>query len=77
MKIELEYAAMLHVKGPASGSLMEVDHGVTITDLLTQLGIPSHHRGSVTAFVNNVRASRTKVLNEKDRVFLSVPMSGG
>ncbi|HMP90427.1 MAG TPA: MoaD/ThiS family protein [Kiritimatiellia bacterium] len=77
MRIHLEYVAMLKVDGPPSGCDMEVATGTTTGDLLHQLAIPVHHQKSVSVFVNDKWVTRSSILEENDRVFLSVPMSGG
>jgi len=77
MKIHLEYVAMLNVKGPASGSQFEVAVDATVLDLLNKLGILPHHQRSVSVFVNDSKVAHTRVLAEGDRVFLSIPISGG
>ena len=68
---------MLHVKGPATGSELDIDGGATAKDLLDHLDIKKHHQGSVSVFINDVKVHHTHALHENDRVFLSVPMSGG
>lgn len=77
MKIVIEYVAMLRVNGPASGSMMDVSSGSTISDLLDQLGISSDHQHVIIPFINLAKASRSKVLSAGDRVFLSMPVGGG
>jgi len=77
MKILLEYVAMLHVIGPASGSVCEEPEGSNVADLLNKLGISSSHQRSVTAFVNDTKVGHTHILADGDRVFLSIPISGG
>lgn len=77
MKITLEYAGMLKVKGPPSGGCLELPDASTAGQLLTLLDIaPRYHR--ITAvFVNNQRVPLTRTLADGDQVYLSVPMSGG
>lgn len=77
MKITLEYVAMLRVDGPASGSVMEVDHGITAGDLMTRLGIAAYHQRVVVPFVNDRKVEPGRVLQENDRVFLAMPVGGG
>lgn len=77
MKIHLEYAAMLKVHGPASGSDTDIPDGLTIGGLLDHLQVDPVHQKSVTAFVNDQRAHRNDPIPPNARVFLSLPISGG
>lgn len=77
MKIHLEYAAMLTLKGPASGSDIEVPDTLTVAELLDHLAIDPDHQASVTAFVNHARVHRNDILPPDARVFLALPISGG
>lgn len=77
MNIQLEFVAMLDVKGARSGSTIDVPDGATVGALLEMLRIAPAHRSSVTPFVNDRRATLTTRLAEGDRVFLALPISGG
>jgi len=77
MKIHLEYVAMLHLKGPASGSTMILDDGANVGALLDKLSIPGYHQTSVSVFINDTKVSHSRLIKDGDRVFLSIPMSGG
>lgn len=77
MKITLEYVAMLHVAGPASGGCVDLPTGSTVADLLHKLQITAAHQKSVSVFVNDTRVRHVHQLVDGDRVFLSIPISGG
>lgn len=68
---------MLDVKGARSGSMLDVPDGATLGDLLQKLQVAPAHRTSVTPFVNDRRATLATKLAAGDRVFLSLPLSGG
>ena len=77
MKIELEFAAVLNVKDVRSGSVLEIEPGTTVTDLLNRLQIDVAYHKFVIPFVNGRKAKTGEALKDKDKVFLSLPVGGG
>lgn len=77
MKIYLEFVAMLHVKDQISGSIFVAPDGSTVTDLLNKLEISPDHQRVVTAFINDAKVAHSHKLKDGDKVFLSIPISGG
>lgn len=77
MKIQIEYVAMLDVKGFRSGQAIELPDAATLGDLLDRLNVAPSHRTSVTPFVNDERATLATRLRDGDRVFITLPISGG
>lgn len=77
VKVHLEYTAVLKLKGPPSGTTLDLPEGTTTADLLRTLHIPSSHQSHVAVFVNGQRTRPSHVLKDGDRVHLAVPMSGG
>ena len=77
MKIELEFAAVLNVKDVRSGSVLEIEPGTTVTDLLTRLQIDVAYHKFVIPFVNGRKAKTGEAFKDNDKVFLSLPVGGG
>jgi sulfur carrier protein ThiS len=77
MIITLEYAATLQVKGPASGSPLELPDGATVAEALRRLGIAEHHHRLIAPFVANRKVSLSTPLKEGDHLFLGLPIGGG
>lgn len=77
MKIHLEFAAVLDVKGAKSGQELDLPAGSTVADLLNRLAVRHEHQKYVVPFVNGEQKRPSAELRENDRVFLSVPIGGG
>ena len=77
MKIELEFAAVLNVKDVRSGSVLEIEPGTTVTDLLNRLQIDVAYHKFVIPFVNGRKAKTGEAFKDNDKVFLSLPVGGG
>ncbi len=77
MVVHLEYTAVLAVKGPKSGSAVELPGNPTVSDLLAQLHVKPDHRKYVAAFVNGSQKKPSAALRDGDKVVLSLPIGGG
>ncbi|GEM_PF-443599 len=77
MKIHVEFAAVLDLKGVTNGAELDVPHGTTPADLLTTFHVRPEHQKYVTPFVNGTRMKLSHPLKEGDRLFLSLPVGGG
>lgn len=77
MVVHLEYTAVLAVKGPKSGSEVELPDGSTVADLLERLHIQPDHRRHIVAFVNGTQRKPSTALHDGDRLVLSLPIGGG
>ncbi len=77
MKITLEYAAMVRVNAPPSGSSYELPDGSTASDLLDALGISKAHKPTMAVFIHNKRVLLSHPIREDDHVYLTIPFGGG
>ena len=77
MKVNIEYSAMLDVKGHENGADFECQDGTTISDILTHLQIRKEHKRFVVATIDNVEKRHSYVLQDGDKLFLLVLASGG
>ncbi|MFH0954232.1 MAG: MoaD/ThiS family protein [Verrucomicrobiota bacterium] len=77
MRIHLEFAAVMDLKGAASGQALELAGGSTIADLMNHLKVKPQHQKFVVPFVNGEKKRPSAPLHENDRVFLSLPIGGG
>jgi hypothetical protein len=77
MKIVLEYAAVLDVRGPPSGEEYEIPDGSSVSDLLTALQVAADHHRYVVPFVGGRKVTLSARLKPGDRCFLSLPIGGG
>ena len=77
MKITLEYVATLKVSGPASGSIVEISDGSSVTDLFNHLEIRTSHQRVLAAFISNEKVHRDTILSDGDQVFIGMPVGGG
>ena len=76
MKIRLTYVGWLKL-GVKSGSMVDVSEGATVTDVMTQFGIPSHQQRFITPFVDNEEQKRSYALKENDELTLVISVGGG
>lgn len=77
MKIILEYVATLKITGPATGSVIEIPDGSSVTDLFNHLEIRPAHQRVLAAFVSNEKVHRDSILSDGDHVFIGMPVGGG
>ena len=77
MIINIEFSAMLDVKGHKNCDDFECKDGTTISDVLTHLQIRKEHKRFVVATINNVEKRHSYTLQDGDKLFLLVLASGG
>jgi molybdopterin converting factor small subunit len=80
MMIELHLYASLRAYAPNAsrgedGNPTEVEDGITIRELLAQLGVPAEAVKII--FLNGVQANGDETLKEGDRVGVFPPVAGG
>jgi molybdopterin synthase sulfur carrier subunit len=80
LKIQVNLFASLsgYLPDPKKGdfsSLMEVERGTTIGDLLKRLKIPPEQPKII--FLNGIHAEETEVLKDGDRLGVFPPLAGG
>ena len=74
-QIELELLATLKRYLPGSLNAFEIEPGITVGTLVSQLGIPEYEINLV--FVNGEKANLDSVLTGGERVGLFPPLGGG
>ena len=77
MKITLEYAAVVRLNAPPSGSRYELPDGSTASGLLDALGVSKPHQQTMAVFIKNKRVLLSHPIHENDHVYLSIPFGGG
>lgn len=77
MKVTIEYAGLLDIKGVASGEAVELAAGSTVRDVLGRLGVEASHQKFITPLRNNQRAKLSDTLTDGDRLHLLLPVGGG
>ncbi len=74
-QIELELLATLKRYRPESYHAFEIAPGITIRQLVSQLGIPEYEINLI--FINGEKANLDSILEGGERVGLFPPLGGG
>ena len=74
-QIELELQATLKRYLPESHNVFEIEPGITIRELVSQLEIPEYEVNLI--FVNGKKANLDSIITGGERVALFPPLGGG
>ncbi len=77
MHITIEYMGFFRIEGVPSNSTIEVQPGLTITQLLDTLKVKPEHRTYIRPIVNRKKESFDYTLKDGDNLFLYFPIGGG
>lgn len=78
MKIKLSYTGYLKLVGARNGDIVEVPEGASISDVMTQFGIPAHQQRHLIPFVNGDEQRKLNTsLNDGDELTLVIQIGGG
>jgi sulfur carrier protein ThiS len=77
VKIRVTYSAVLSIENPPSGSLVDIDEGMTIAAFMSRCGIRPEHQRFIVPVVDGEVRRPDDVLAEGDDLNLLLPVGGG
>ncbi|MDR3609355.1 MAG: MoaD/ThiS family protein [Ignavibacteriaceae bacterium] len=77
MKVKIELLGLLHIKGVANNSFIEIQEGSTISDIYNELKILRDHQNFIIPFINGNEVRKSAEVNEGDTVKIFLPTGGG
>jgi hypothetical protein len=77
VRIRMQYPASMRIEGVKSGSVVEVDEGVSIGKLLRSCSVKQEHLKYILAYVNGEKRGMTHRLCPDDVLKLYLPIGGG
>jgi len=77
MKVRIKYSAHLNINGLDNGSVIDVDPGTTVSELLTSCRIRDDQKKFITLAVNGEKKSLSYTLKNNDFLYLLLPVGGG
>lgn len=77
MKIKIEYTAIIKIDGLSNNSIIEINEGFSVSDLLDKYKIPKEHQKFIIPIINKEEKTLSDKLKENDNLFLYMPVSGG
>ena len=77
IKIHLSYTGVIDIKNASNNSVLQIDAGSTIGDVLTILGIRREHKKYIISMVNDEKQKAVYVLQNNDHLSLFLPIGGG
>ena len=77
MLIKLNYTGYLRFEGVETGTVLEVDEGTTVGDLLTGFHVAPDQLRFLRLFVNDEKAAPSEVLGDGDELTVIMQIGGG
>lgn len=77
MLIKLNYTGYLKFEGVETGTVLEVDEGTTVADLLTGFHVAPDQLRFLRLFVNDEKASPSHVLRDGEELTVIMQIGGG
>lgn len=77
MKILLTYVAWLKLSNPPSGSILEIEEGNSVSDVLLSCGLKEEHHRFIVPVVNGSVRGLNESLSDGDSLHLLMPIGGG
>ncbi len=77
MKIKIGFVGFLNIKDVENNSWIDIENSLTISQLLVNHGISILNQKFMFATVNKTSQPLTYILQDKDELFLHLPVGGG
>ncbi len=77
MHITIEYMGFFRIEGVPNNSTLDIETGITVSQLLDQLKVKPEHRTYLKPIVNREKQSFDYTLQDGDNLFLYFPIGGG
>ena len=77
INIKLSYTGVIDIKNAPNDSILQIDTGSTIGDVLSLLGIRREHKKYIIPIVNDKKQKTTYILQDNDNLSLFLPVGGG
>lgn len=77
MKITLSYTGYLKFEGAKSGSIIDVEEGSTVGDVLSGFAVPSEQHRFLRLFVNDESVDPMHLLSDGDELLAIIQIGGG
>ena len=77
IKIKLTFTGVIDIKNAENNSIIKVEKGFSIGDVLAGLGVRKEHKRFIITIVNNEKQPQTYMLEDGDHLSLFLPVGGG
>lgn len=77
IKIKVSYIGVLDIRDVENNSIIDVDEGATVKEVLGLLGVKPMHVKYVITTVNDETKKSSYVLHNNDHLSLFLPIGGG
>ena len=77
MLVKLNYTGYLKFEGVATGTVLELDEGTTVADLLTRYEVDREKQRFLRIFANDEKADPSYVLKDGDELTVIMQIGGG
>ena len=77
INIKLSYTGVIDIKNASNDSMLQIDAGSTIGDVLSILGIRREHKKYIISMVNDEKQKSSYELQNNDHLNLFLPIGGG
>ncbi len=77
MKIKIEFVGFLNIKSVKNNTWINVENSLSISQLLINHGIPKLNQKFIFATISKISQPLTYILQDKDELFLYLPVGGG
>ena len=77
MKIKIGYVGYLDIDNVTNNSWLEISEPISISQLLNNLDFPSNKQKFIVPTINSETVKLSYKLQDKDELFLYLPVGGG
>jgi sulfur carrier protein ThiS len=77
IKIKLSFTGVIDIKDFSNNSILQINEGSTVGDVLSIIGIRKEHKKYIIAIVNDEKKKAVYVLKNNDHLSLFLPVGGG
>jgi sulfur carrier protein ThiS len=77
IKIKLSFTGVIDIKNFSNNSILQINEGSTVGDVLSIIGIRKEHKKYIIAIVNDEKEKAVYVLQNNDHLSLFLPVGGG
>ncbi len=77
ISIKISFTGVIDIKNISSDSILKLNTGSTINDVLEMAGIKREHRRFIVPTVNEEVQKLSYILKNEDHLFLFLPIGGG